>query len=134
MSSTSIAQTTDNPANLIQKWATPTVTIPAWRTNSGLTNGRKSPIVQGERYAVIVQQEPGNAAIEDHLYATRLDGMENFALEERVPGFQWGPSDEDNFGEFVFTIVGIYTVDRETPGEGGWTDVHLAIVAEAVAA
>jgi len=134
MSSDIIAQPTDNPSDLIAKWATPTVTVPAWRTDSGLTNGRKSPIVEGERFALIVQQEPRNPVIEDHLYASRVDGMENFALEERVPGFQWGPDDPDNNGEFVFTIVGIYTVVRETPGEGGWTDVHFELVTEAVAA
>lgn len=122
------------PADLIAKWATETVVIPAWRTSTGLTDGRKSPFRQGDRVAMILQQEPGNGDKFDHLRADLLSRMENFAPDERVPGFQWGPIDGDR-EEFLFTIVGIYELIGETPHGDGWTDVHFRLVStEAVPA
>jgi hypothetical protein len=94
----------------VTRLATPTVTLRGWHRSQWLR-----PIPDGLVH-VFLHQEPTKPDYADRLEATPTGAWGHLSKEQQYPerGYVWpSAEDDEDSGEFVFTYVGIYRIDRE---------------------
>ncbi|NII42136.1 hypothetical protein E9228_002794 [Curtobacterium flaccumfaciens] len=116
MTTSTLPQSTDTSKDIVAKYGTDVLELAMTWVNSGVRHHTSIPPIIGDRYVMVLRQEPHNDRFPDRLTADRInpDQLDHLGLHPES-GHQWGYDDEDDPGRFMFTVVGTYILDGIKP-------------------